>query len=173
MRGKELSEIQLIGIEYKGKEYTLYPVCYIVSRDGTRKYLCGLRRNKLLPPMDLHSVKFLRYLEETDIDRKRYIEQIRRAWDIDVQQPCGVKVLVRKNLNDSSEVIEKIKNYLGQPVEENEQYNIYKGEVVGINDFKTWLRSYIEIRIVIEPNYLREEFMMALRDKSKRYEVMK
>lgn len=42
MRGKELSEIQLIGIEYKGKEYTLYPVCYIVSRDGTRKYLCGL-----------------------------------------------------------------------------------------------------------------------------------
>lgn len=32
---------------YKGKTYSLYPVCYLISRDSTKLYLMGMRKKNL------------------------------------------------------------------------------------------------------------------------------
>ena len=163
-----LAENRQIRVKYKGEEKTVYPVCYAVSRDNTRKYLYGTRRHKLLPPMELGNLEFLEELQIVNEYRESYVNQIKNAWDIDLS-PQKIQILVRKNKTDSNEVIKKIRNYLGTPIENREDYNIYEGEITGINDFKTWLRSYIEICIVLQPEELKKEFMEALFVKATRY----
>lgn len=165
---RAFTENCLIRVGYKGKEYTVYPVCYVVSRDGTRKYLYGVRRKKLLPPMELNAIEFLGYSDKTDIDRTSYRTQIQAAWDIDVQ-PCTVRVLVRKNKEGSYPAIRRLQHFLGRPVEEEADSCIYEGEIIGINDFKTWLRSHAGVCMVLKPDFLREELIRSLQEKYKRY----
>lgn len=160
-----------IKVEYKNKEYSIYPICYIISRDCTRNYLCAIRRKKLIPPMELRYIKFLEELNKSNIDKHEYIEKLRKAWDIDLSK-CKVKLMVLKGHDDSQEVIKELKKYLGNPIENNNSYEIYEGEIIGINDFKNWLRRYIEICIVLEPESLQKEFIAALKYKKKRYEEM-
>ncbi len=160
---------RFIEVQYKNKDYSIYPVCYTISRDGTRNYLYALRRKKLIPPMELRHIKFLGESHKGNIDRHKYIEELRKAWDVDLST-SKVKLMVRKECEDSDEVIRELKKYLGNAIEENSSYEIYEGEITGINDFKSWLRRYMEICIVLEPKNLQEEFIAALEYKKKRYE---
>lgn len=160
---------RFIKVEYKNKEYSIYPICYAVSRDGTRNYLYALRRKKLIPPMELSHIKFLEELNTDSIDRHKYIEELRKAWDVDLGR-CKVKLMVRKGCDDSEEVTRELKKYLGNPVEENNSYEMYEGEITGISDFRSWLRGYMEVCIVLEPKSLQKEFIDALEYKKRRYE---
>lgn len=112
---------KFIKVEYKNKEYSIYPICYTISRDGTRKYLCALRRKKLIPPMDLRYVKFLRELNTGSVGRKEYIEELRKAWDVDLSK-CKVKLMVYKESTYEEDIVEvtnELKKHLGEPVEKH------------------------------------------------------
>lgn len=164
---KALNDNRLVRILYHGKECTLFPVCYIISKDGTRKYLYGVRKKKL-EAKNLREIQFLGYLEKATVNREDYMRQIRKAWDID-EQSCNLKLLVRKNKKSSSAVLKQMSHYFGNPAEETIDYNIYEGTMIGINDFKTWLRSYMEICIVLQPEWLRKEFITSLCERKERY----
>ncbi len=155
-------------VNYKGKSYTLCPVRYVVSRDGGRKYLCGIRKKQLIS-MELGEIEVLEYPGRADVDKTEYVRQIQNAWDIDVQAPCKIRILVRKDRTKSREVLEQIRAYLGPPVESNGQYVIFDGEIAGLNDFQTWLRGYPEVCFVQKPQRLRQEFVQALLEKNERY----
>lgn len=165
---RALAEDLRIRIRYKGREYALCPVRYVISRDGGRKYLYGIRKKQLIS-MELGELEFLEYLGKSDVDKEAYVRRIQSAWDIDVQAPCKIRILVRKDKKDSREVMDEIRTYLGRPSESNGQYAIFDGEIVGLNDFQTWLRSYPEVCFVLEPKKLRQEFVQALLEKNRRY----
>lgn len=106
---------KMIKVEYKNKEYSIYPVCYAISRDGTRKYLYALRRKKLMPPMELCYVKFLEELDKSGTSRHEYMEELRRAWDVDLSR-CRVKLMVRKGYEESRSITKELEKYLGNPI---------------------------------------------------------
>lgn len=167
-----------IRIEYKGKEHTILPVCYVISKDGTRTYLYykHKRRNQIGTPMELQYINFLgedRQAKE-DIDMEVLRNQAREAWDIETGEKVNVKLLVRRDTSEK-EVCDYIINFLEEKDFEKSlhgsgNYYICAGEVSGINGFKAWLRKYIDICIVQEPLILRNEMEESLRNKIKRYE---
>lgn len=164
-----------IRVEYKGKEYTILPLCYVMSRDGMRTYLYYERKGRLNTPMILQDVNFLgEERNARDVDRQSYMEQVKGVWDVEVGKGVEVKILVRRNLKTDEDyryVIDVLKNYFGDPISERDDYFIFSGQVLGIDDFKGWLRKYIDICIVQEPVSLKDELIGSLKNKIERYEV--
>ncbi|MDD6207427.1 MAG: WYL domain-containing protein [Clostridiales bacterium] len=162
-------------IEYKGRDYSVIPICYVVSQDGTRTYLYSERKKTLFQPMDLRYIKVKRYYK-ADVDKDKYIEQIRKTWDIDIQDSVYVKLLYDKKAAeddylDEKEIIENmLESRFGHPTYRDKENYVYEGEIYGINDLKIWLRTYSEYCFILEPRKLRDEFVEALRIKKERYE---
>lgn len=164
-----------LDIEYKGKPYSVDPICYVISRDGTRTYLYTVRK-KEFQAFELAYISVKRHSESQLIDREKYKKQLKECWDIDVQNPTRVKVLYDKvaaeenYLDDQTELERELMNYFGKPFVNVQGECIYEGEIRGVNDFKTWIRKYSEYCFVVEPKSLREEIIQGLRSKKERYE---
>lgn len=158
-------------VKYKNKIYEILPVCYVVSDDGMRKYLYALRRGKLLPPMELKHLSIMEVLNKKETDVSEHINIIRKAWNVEVQPPCYVKLAVRSGYDEEVEKV--LIKYFGKAISNVEDYHIYEGEIIGINDFKTWIRSHIETCFVLEPEYLRLELVNSISEKIRRYEERK
>lgn len=161
-------------IEYKGKEYSVIPICYVISQDGTRTYLCSKRKKRLVQ-MELRHINVKRHFK-ADIDRNEYMNHIKRCWDIDTQDSVHVKLLYDQKAAedaclDEKEMVENLLNlHFGKPINHSDNGKLfYEGEIEGINDFKIWIRKYSEYCLVMEPKKLQEEIVTALRDKRERY----
>lgn len=165
---------QLI-IEYKGKKYTVLPVCYVISADGTRTYLHSVRKKELLA-LDLHYIKVVGHSENHYIDREKYMKQVQECWDVDVQSPKKVKILYdyagakEDYWEDRDKVKKVLQNHFGKPSENKNGQYVYEGEIRGVNDLKVWIRRYSEYCLVLEPIELRDEIIQGLKKKKERYE---
>lgn len=164
-----LEHSRKIRISYKGQERTIFPVCYVISRDGVGRYLYGIRKKEEPLLMNLEDIQVLEHLETVELDRECYLEQIRMAWNVELTKPYQVKLKVIRGLEDSLEVEKQLKRQFGAPVEVKGNYLVYRGDVIGIDDFKAWLRCYPDICIVMEPEGLREEIIASLRAREERY----
>lgn len=169
-----ISKGSRILVEYKEKEYSILPLCYVISQDGLRTYLYYERKKRLEAPMELQYVKVLR--EEgaaKEVNREEFMNQIRNAWDIEIGKSTKVELLVRKDTKDKESynyVCNILESYLGDAIIDREGYTVFSGEISGIDDFKAWLRKYVDICIVLEPDRLRNEIINSLRNKIERYE---
>ena len=164
-------------IEYKNKCYSIVPICYVISQDSTHSYLYAERKKTLFQPLDLSEIIVKRrYKVGTYIDKEQYLRKIKKIWDIDIQNPVYVKLFYDRkaaedNYLDEKEMIEDLlKMHFGNPSNSSKEHQIYQGEIYGINDLKVWLRKYSEYCLVIEPEWLQEEFVKALQVKKERYE---
>jgi len=158
-------------VEYKGKKYSILPICYVISQDGLRTYLYYERKKRLEAPMELQYVRVLKEEEVVkEIDKEKFINQIRNAWDIEIGKSTKVKLLVRRGREGYNDVCDVLKSYLGDAITDREDYMVFSGEIFGIDDFKVWLRKYVDVCIVLEPDGLRNEIVNSLRNKIERYE---
>lgn len=168
-----------IEIEYKRKHhYSIVPICYVISQDGTHSYLYAERKKTLFQPLDLSDI-VVKSRYKAEIDKDKYLEKIKRIWDIDIQSPVKIRLLYDKKAAegdylDEKDSIEKLlETHFGDPSYSDKEKEIYEGEIYGINDLKVWLRKYSEYCLVLEPETLRDEFIEALQVKKERYEQVK
>ena len=164
----------MIQVEYKGKEMMILPICYLITRDDHRTYLYYMHRNKL-ETMQLQAVKYIREGSGSmNDDREAQMERIQRAWNIGVEEKQDVQILVPHEKitekEDYSYVTQTLEQYLGFPERDAQGNLIFSGTVLGINDFKVWIRRYIDFCIVNKPESLRQEIKNSLQKKIERYE---
>ena len=72
-------------IEYKDKSYSVIPICFVISQDGTRTYLYVERKKKLFQPLELRYIKVKRHFSTDSINKSKYKRQIQKQWDIDIK----------------------------------------------------------------------------------------
>lgn len=177
---KALEKDEFVRITYKGHKYEIFPVGYIMSRDGLRTYLYYIRK-KQLQQCDVSFITDVEILEKKESQRKeqkelkeKYRESMQKMWDVGYEEKeTEVRLKVLKNRAESETVIsvlDQMESFSDVPGDETDDYRIYKGKIIGLADFSIWLRTYIETCIVLEPSKLREEIRIALCDKIKRYE---
>lgn len=170
---KSIIEQKDLQIKYKGKIMQIHPLCIVTSRDGVRNYLFGIRKRKLETPLALSDVQILREMDADFIgeEKNHYLEMIKRSWDIDIHEPIYVKILLRKEY-DRNHIIEKqLTDYFGYPLSQDENISVYEGSLIGINDFKKWIRENMLACYIMEPEHIRRELMDALKVKISRYET--
>lgn len=156
-------------IEYKGKTMQIFPMCIVISRDEVRSYLCSLRRKNILC-FELSHVHILKTIGKRSLpDREFYMEQIRKSWDVEIHDPVHVKILFNKTGADF-EVEKQLKSYFGKGIKKTENQTLFEGDVVGINDFKRWLRRNMNSCYIIEPENVRKELLEGVLAKIERYE---
>ena len=59
---------------------------------------------------------------------------------------------------------------MGKGTKKAEDRVLFESDVIGINDFKRWLRENMDTCFLIEPEKLRKELMEGFRVKIERYE---
>ena len=164
---QEETELQ---IEYKGNKMQIVPLCILISRDGIRSYLYGVRRKTLLC-FELSQIHILQSLDKKPlVNRDGYMEKIRKSWDIDIHEPIHIKILLKKYPGINPEIESQLQDYLGKGTKKAEDRVLFESDVIGINDFKRWLRENMDTCFLIEPENLRKELMEGVRVKIERYE---
>lgn len=165
----EERELQL---EYKGKTLQMLPLCIVVSRDGARNYLYGVRKKKLANPLELSDVNIIKIMDKSPVqNRDEYLNVVNGSWDIDIHDPIHVKVLLRKEYDPNQEIENQLMNYFETISFQDDARIIFEGNLVGINDFKKWVRENMMACCVIEPEQIRKEMIEALKTKISRYEI--
>lgn len=158
-----------IAFEYKQKQYFVTPICYLISRNGLNIYLYAVKRNKLQPPFELKYIKWIKNTGVRKIDNsKEFYDIVNSAWDVDLQEKVHLKLAVRENRIDTAEVKKQLERSMKCHTKNNIVY--FEGDIVGINDFKTWIREHITTCIVVEPQSLRTEIINSLEASRMRYE---
>lgn len=157
-----------ITVQYEGVKKSIFPICYVLNREGTEAYLFYIRRNNLEPPMRISKVQVISIDGEITIDRTPYIHIINRLWNVDNQKPVKVKVVINQRHPEYNMAARVIKKYL-RPTEEYNGFHAYEGEIYGMNDFKVWLRRHSEVCAIIEPQYLCEELRQSVTEQLRRY----
>lgn len=169
---KAIAEELEITVEYKGKNYSVVPVCYVINKNASQTYLYGTKRKKLVSPFILEEVHLLDVGHVSkEINKEHYKEIIEEAWNIDVEEPKYVKVRVKPDREDTEVVNRQLKKHLEYKGKIDGIDDVYEGRIRGINDFKVWIREHMTTCIVLEPENLRKEICEALLEKKRRYEV--
>lgn len=157
-------------IEYKGKTMQIFPLCILTSRDRIRSYLCGVRRTNILC-LELSCIHILKVLGKKSLpDRDMYMEQIRKSWDVEIHTPVHVKILFDRNAGAGSDTEKQLQSYFGKGTERSENQILFESDVIGINDFKRWLRENMDSCYIIEPENVRKELLQGVLAKIERYE---
>lgn len=169
-----INENLSLKIKYKGnnEKKNFKPFFIVISRKGGKSYLFCEKRNKLVSPLELKGI------ESAELAGKRAgtgrynktdcVEDIDKLWDIDMKE-AKVKILFRQEGKKYYEEAFNMMNTYFKGSKETKDGYIFEGEVFGVNDFKSWLRQYIDVCIVLEPKDLREEFYKKLLEKKERY----
>lgn len=160
-------ELQIV---YKGKTMQVFPLCILISRDGLRSYLYGVRKKSILC-LELSHIRILKSFEKKGLpDRDIYMERIQKAWDVDIHEPVHVKIMFERKSGENTDIERQLQLYFGKGIEKTEQRILFEGDVVGINDLKKWLRINMDSCYFIEPEYVRKELVDGLLTKIERYE---
>lgn len=161
-----------ISFEYSGQRKFITPICFLRNKNGTKLYLYGVRKKRLLPPFQIEKISDIT-IEDCvkEIEREMFWNYIKEAWDADIEEPKRVRIRVKEG-NDDTEIVKKELGCKLQKVScESGEDIVYEGMVRGINDFKSWIREHMLTCIVEEPVQIRQEIYIALQEKLRRYEV--
>lgn len=157
-----------VRVEYKKNKYRITPIAIVKNMNKNKKYLFFISKRKLAHPFELSNIKNVEIITNKELDRDKYIDIIKKRWDIDGGNPQNVEVIFK----DSYDVINRVKEYLySREVEliKTEDGYLYKDYIDGLNDFKKWIKSFGEDCIVLKPESLREELIKDYSLKLERY----
>ena len=163
-----------ITVEYGQEKKTLVPLCYLVSSDGKRMYLYYFRKNNLaVEPFRVEKIRHVTCGNQqeglSEEAAEEYLKRIRKAWNISISDSDLVKLRMYKDSLDLEVIEKKLKDYFGEPLERTDDYDVYGGELVGTDDFMSWVRGYPSSCIIVEPERLRDKMIESLKMRKERY----
>lgn len=166
-----VSEKLKILMEINGKRTYIVPFGFLTDSDGKVRSIGGIGMDE-----KFHDFRNFDNFDEVKIvlkeESKDYREKIKKAWDVDMGSSNHVKVLVKPGRKDTVEVEREIGRHLSRK-EQNEKGSIYEGEIVGINDFKKWIRLHVATCVILEPVELRKDIQTSLIKSMERYQEAK
>ncbi len=167
-------------IEYKGKNgqvsrFPVRPVQILHNISDDLIYLVAVSSDTEGSPR----LSFLRFdrivkaepkqvvLPEMDVEET--LKDLEITWGTELGERYHVKV----RIYDEIKVVDRVKRDLGKRAAEHLRregdYVIYEDDVIGINKFAAWVRSYGASMIVLEPAGLAERMIESAKERLKYY----
>ncbi len=93
-----------------------------------------------------------------------------RVWGLETgRSPVHVKI----KIYDEAGVPERIRRDLGgrskETLKKYDGYYIYEDDIVGVNKFRSWIRSYGSSVVVLEPQEIRDKVLESVKEQLKMY----
>lgn len=164
-----------------GKNEQILPLKVIYDHQYGRWYLLGYKIDKGIVKYRIEGitqisegdpvpeVEFTKRLQELE-------KRIRHSWLIDTGRSLKVKVRFYKPEDDQPDFIKErvlLQGQWGTITEENEKFFVYEILVNGTTEIKPWLRSFGSSCEVLEPAFLRKEFIEEWRGIQAYYESVR
>ncbi|MDP4091062.1 MAG: WYL domain-containing protein, partial [Bacillota bacterium] len=86
-------------------------------------------------------------------------DYLANMWGMEQGEPFKVKVKFMKVGNVAYKIRRDLECRKNKKLTEYEDHIVYEDTVVGINNFKSWLRTYGGAAVVLEPKELREQMI--------------
>lgn len=161
--GSAIQQRKEISAKYNKLNMNICPLKLVYYEFENMFYLLGQYDKKLMVYNleRISDVKITKenFSDELNIDFEEYLSRI---WGM---EQCEKSIRVKIKFKKEADVEFKVKRDLEfrkhKIIEDYENYFIYEDEVIGINSFKKWLRSFGSSAVVIEPKELKEEIVMA------------
>lgn len=172
--GSAINDKKIINVKYRNNknevnEMKIEPLALVYYEFENKFYLLGQYNNNL---MTYSLERFIktditneRFVDNLDIDFDKYLANV---WGMESGNRVKVKIKFIKEANVEEKVKRDLQRRIYKTIEEYDDYFIYSDEVIGINSFKQWLRSFGSSAIVLEPKELRDEIVEAVK-KALRY----
>lgn len=172
--GIAIYERKIINAKYKNNKNEVYemkiePLALVYYEFENKFYLLGQYDNKLMTynlerliEINITNEKFK---DKLNIDFDKYLANI---WGMESGDRVKVKVKFLKEANVEEKVKRDLQRRIYKTIDDYDDYFIYCDEIIGINSFKQWLRSFGSSAIVLEPKELRDEIIDAVK-KALRY----
>lgn len=172
--GSAINEKKIINVKYRNNknevnEMKIEPLALVYYEFENKFYLLGQYNNNL---MTYSLERFIktditneRFMDNLNIDFDKYLANV---WGMESGDRVKVKIKFIKEANVEEKVKRDLQRRIYKTIEEYDDYFIYSDEVIGINSFKQWLRSFGSSAIVLEPKELRDEIIEAVK-KALRY----
>ncbi|AQS08848.1 hypothetical protein CLOBY_09630 [Clostridium saccharobutylicum] len=172
--GSAINDKKIINVKYRNNknevnEMKIEPLALVYYEFENKFYLLGQYNNNL---MTYSLERFIktditneRFMDNLNIDFDKYLANV---WGMESGDRVKVKIKFIKEANVEEKVKRDLQRRIYKTIEEYDDYFIYSDEVIGINSFKQWLRSFGSSAIVLEPKELRDEIVEAVK-KALRY----
>lgn len=164
--------------ERRSAKRSVFPLCYVINRSGTKCYLFADVRRKI-EVFDVEGISFSTENKNKSNRRRidenivaNHIEKIQQLWDVGLSGEA--EEIVLKILKDNEEGLEALDSLkkMGWTCEKEKNYYKVTGYVCGTSDFTKWLRSYSTSCFLLKPDYLKKRMIEALKAKINRYEEL-
>lgn len=163
--GTAIIQKKIINGKYKLKdnkiiEMKIEPLKLVYYELENKFYLLGQYNNELMT-YDLEKFIEVKVANEHFEDKLNlnFNEYLAKNWGMETSDPVKVKIKFIKEANVEDKVKRDLERRIYKVIEDYEDCFIYSDEVVGINSFKQWLRSFGSSAIVIEPKELRDHMI--------------
>ena len=174
-----------ITIHYKpdknkeGEIKSIFPLCYVINRRGTKCYLFNYVKKRMGPPLDMEYIsvpktknKKNRPPMNTELFEEK-IEIVKKLWDVGGNESSEEVTIYLKNNSEGKEIRKDLLESGWTEKETELDGYILCGEVYGLSDFSVFVRSHMSSCYVLKPEKFRNDIMDALKTKIDQYEEMK
>ncbi|MFZ5353312.1 MAG: helix-turn-helix transcriptional regulator [Bacillota bacterium] len=158
---KALMRRQAICANYDGveRELVLFPIGLVYNSQKESWYIVCRDKNNAILPYDIEKLSNLHLGDCFAYDKGfKLKEYLMRFFSMEQDTPELVEVLFKNEAN----VIDKVKRRLGnmgsfERLEDGSM--VFRGELIGLKDFKRWVMGFGSSAILREPKWLRDDIL--------------
>lgn len=174
--GAAIYEKKVISVKYKNSkneinEIKVFPLALVYYEFENKFFVLGQYDNMLT----VYSLESFIELKITNINFEdnlniNFNEYLANIWGMELGKKVNVKIKFVKEANVEEKVKRDLQRRIHKTIEEYDDYFIYSDEIIGINSFKEWLRSFGSSAIVLEPEELKNEIINEAKELLKYYD---
>ena len=163
----------------EGKKMSIFPLCYVINRRGTKCYLFNYVKKRMGTPLDMEYIsvpKITKNNKRPPMDEKLFeerIEFVKKLWDAGGNESSEEVTIYLKNNPEGNEIRKELLESKWTEEKTDEKGYVLSGEVYGLSDFSVFVRSHMNSCFVLKPEKFRNEIIDALKSKIEQYEEMK
>jgi hypothetical protein len=160
-----ISNKKSLKVKYKNvngiiQDFIVEPLGIVFYEFENILYVLGQYNNTIVT-YRLDRISILKETKESfsrieGFDIEAYLENI---WGMEQGEPINVKVKFVKTGNVLYKVKRDLEYRKNKKIIEFKDYIIYEDIIIGVNSFRSWLRTYGGAAIVLEPAKLRDEII--------------
>ena len=169
--GAAIMQKKIIKATYNKISMYIQPLKLVYYEFENIFYLMGQYEKKLMV-YNLEKIENVKITKESfkddlNIDLEEYLSTI---WGMEQNAKATlVKVKFKKEVNVEDKVKRDLEFRKHKRITDYKDYFIYEDEIIGINSFKSWLRSFGSSAILLSPEYIKNEMISSAEAALKQY----
>ena len=105
-----------------------------------------------------------------EIEDRSPLNQLANIWGMEMGEPVHVKLLIKNEARVQDKIRQELVNRTNAVWTQEGDSLYFEDDVIGINNFRSWLNSYGSSVLVIEPKSLRDEIIESAKKRLEFYQ---